>query len=126
MLESERDKSVMIYGPNGQPISGSPKMDPAKDAEAIAAIVDRQKQKILGECLRDVCGGIVPSKKKVQKFIRREVFKDGELFYWRGEKLVWFSHFQTQMNKETNQFRVGVPFKKLYLQTPDKPLEASN
>lgn len=115
----------MIYGPNGQPVNGNGQRDLKKETDVQVQYILKIQQALVDKALRDVCGGIVPSQKKKQKFLRREVYRDGALFYWRGEKLIFIGHHVAKQTPD-GKVQLQVPHKPLYLKTPDKPVEPSN
>lgn len=115
----------MILDPNGQPVSTKPRPTIQQVAESQASIVMRRIHDLLTESLKDVNGGIMPTKKRMKRFLVRERRPDGDLFHWRGEPLLFVGHHSVQRGPDGKMLLV-LPHKQLYLKVPGETLGPSN
>lgn len=115
----------MILDPRGQPVSTKPQPTFAQVVESHAVLVSSKISALVTESLKDLNGGMMPTKKKMKRFLMRERRPDGDLFYWRGEPMLWVASHSVQKGPD-GKMRLVLPHKKLYLKTPEKPLEGSN
>lgn len=115
----------MIIGPNGDPVSSKPGPTIDQQAESIADIVIRKIRELVCECLKDLNGGIMPSQKKMKRFLVRNHGRDGDYFTWKGAPMLFVGNHSTHP-QPNGRIGLNLPFKKLYKPTIEKPLVASN
>lgn len=92
--------------------------------ESATNIYLRHAQSIVTEAVKDLSGGIMPSKKRLGKILSYQPFTNGVLYKYQGRPMVFIAH--PKWRKAGGKIMMDVQHKKLYRQEPQQPTVATN
>lgn len=93
--------------------------------ESVADISLRHIRELVDSSLRDLNGGLMPTKKKIQQHLKGIAHSDGKMFYWKHRPMLFVSNPNLRLRHD-GKLDIDIVHKKLYLKETTEPAKASN